>query len=234
MNEQISRPTALPPIVTPAEWEAAHDVLLAKEKAATKALDALAAERRRQPMVAIRADYAFEGPDGSCTLLDVFQGRRQLIVYHFMFGPGDVPCVGCSGFTDNVGRLAHLNARDTSFALISRAPLPDLDAYRRRMGWQLPWYSSGGSSFNEDLGLVGPGDNDRFALSVFLRDGDAVYRSYVTSGRGVDRLRIDMNLLDLTPFGRQESWEDSPPGWPRSAPGSWWRRHDEYETGAPL
>lgn len=218
---------ALPPIVSSAEWQTARDRLLVKEKEATRALDALAAERRRLPMVRIEKEYVFEGPDGRATLGDLFAGHRQLAVYHFMFGPGSDPCTGCSSFTDNIPDLSHLRARDTTLALISRAPLGEIRQFQRRMGWAVPWYSSFGSDFNEDLGLTVDG-GEVFGLSVFLRDGDTVYRTYFTNARGVDRLRMDFNLLDLTPFGRQETWEDSPEGWPQTSPYVWWRKHDEY------
>jgi predicted dithiol-disulfide oxidoreductase (DUF899 family) len=142
---------------------------------------------------------------------------------------GDHLCKGCSSFTDNVGHLAHLHARDTSFALVSRAPLSEIQATKQRMGWTVPWVSSFGSTFNEDLGLTRRGE-DSFGLSVLLRDGDRIFRTYFTSARGVDRLRFDFNLLDLTPLGRQEDWEDSPEGWPQSPPYTWWRLHDEYEA----
>jgi predicted dithiol-disulfide oxidoreductase (DUF899 family) len=218
----------LPPIVSTAEWTDARQALLVKEKEATRALDALAAERRRLPMVPIDKPYEFEGPDGSGTLADLFDGRRQLVVYHFMLTPGEEPCTGCSSFTDNVGDLAHLHARDTSFVLVSRAPQAEIQAFQRRMGWTVPWYSSFGSDFNRDFGLS-TGQGETFGLSVFLRDGDRVYRTYFTDSRGVDRLRMDFNLLDLTPYGRQEEWEDSPEGWPQTPPYAWWRLHDEYE-----
>jgi predicted dithiol-disulfide oxidoreductase (DUF899 family) len=218
----------LPPVVTPAEWQAARDELLVQEKEATRALDALAAKRRRLPMVRIDKEYVFEGPNGPATLADLFDGRRQLVIYHFMLGPGERPCEGCSSFTDNIGNLAHLHARDTSMALVSRAPLAEIRALRERMGWTLPWYSSNGSDFNFDFGLSTP-DGETFGLSVFLRDGDDVFRPYFTNARGVDRLRPDFNLLDLTPLGRQETWEDSPDGWPQTPPYEWWRLHDEYE-----
>src|ERR671919_1502176 len=146
----------LPPVVSPDEWQAAREELLAKEKEATRARDALAAERRRLPMVRIDKDYVFDGPDGNATLLDLFEGRRQLLLYHFMFGPNrDVGCDGCSMFVDQIGHLAHLHARDTSFALVSRAPIARIEAYRKRMGWTIPWFSSFNSDFNYDLG-VGP------------------------------------------------------------------------------
>jgi predicted dithiol-disulfide oxidoreductase (DUF899 family) len=219
-----------PPIVSPAEWQVARDEFLIKEKAATRALDALAAERRRLPMVRIADDYVFQGTEGAVSLLGLFDGRRQLAVYHFMTPlVGEHLCKGCSSFTDNVGHLAHLHARDTSFALVSRAPLSEIQATKQRMGWTVPWVSSFGSTFNEDLGLTRRGE-DSFGLSVLLRDGDRIFRTYFTSARGVDRLRFDFNLLDLTPLGRQEDWEDSPEGWPQSPPYTWWRLHDEYEA----
>jgi len=218
----------LPPVVTPAEWQAVRDELLVQEKEATRALDALAAKRRRLPMVRIDKEYVFEGPDGPATLADLFDGRRQLIMYHFMLGPGEAPCEGCASFTDNIGNLAHLHARDTSMALVSRAPLAEIQALRERMGWTVPWYSSNGSDFNYDFGVSTP-EGETFGLSIFLRDGDDVFRTYFTNARGVDRLRPDFNLLDLTPLGRQETWEDSPDGWPQTPPYVWWRLHDEYE-----
>lgn len=224
----------LPRIVSQAEWQTAHDELLAKEKAATHARDALAAERRRQPMVRIEKAYVFEGPDGPVHLRDLFDGRRQLILYHFMYAPGvggwpDAGCPGCSMFVDNLGHPAHLLARDTSFALVSKGPLAKLLAYRKRMGWSQPWVSSAASDFNEDFGLSGP-EGETFGLSVFLRDGNDVYRTYFTAGRGVEALGTSWTLLDLTPFGRQEDWEDSPPGTPQGPRYQWWRRHDEYEN----
>jgi predicted dithiol-disulfide oxidoreductase (DUF899 family) len=219
---------AMPEIVSRGEWQEARAALLAKEKDATRALDALAAERRRLPMVRIEKDYVFEGPGGVVRLADIFEGRSQLAVYHFMFGPGETePCAGCSSFTDNIGSLAHLHARDTSFALMSRAPLGELEAYRRRMQWDLPWYSSYRSDFNEDFGLTLDG-HETFGFNVYLRDGADVYQTYSTAARGVDRLRFDFNVLDHTPYGRQEAWEDSPDGWPQTPAYSWWRRHDEY------
>src|SRR3989475_13158754 len=167
----------LPKVVSQEEWQAARDELLVKEKEATRARDTLAAERRRLPMVRIDKQYVFEGPNGKATLLDVFEGRLQLLVYHFMFAPGEDPCTGCSSFTDNIGHLAHLHARDTSLVLVSRAPLAQIQQLRDRMGWTLPWYSSNGSDFNFDFGVT-VGDDERFGLSVFLRDGDNVFRTY--------------------------------------------------------
>ncbi len=227
---------ALPKIVSPAEWRAARDQLLTKEKAATHARDALAAERRRLPMEHIDKAYLFEGPDGKASLLDLFEGRRQLIVYHFMFAPGvegwpEAGCSGCSMFVDQVGHLAHLHARDTSFALVSLAPLANIERYRERMGWTIPWFSSSGTDFNVDFGLSTP-QGETFGLSVFFRDGSKIYRTYFTAGRGVEALGSVWTFLDLTPLGRQEDWEDSPAGYPQTPPYQWWRRHDEYEEAA--
>jgi predicted dithiol-disulfide oxidoreductase (DUF899 family) len=226
----------LPKTVSETEWQAACEKLLAKEKELTGALDALAAERRSLPMVRIDKAYAFDGPDGKVSLLDLFQGRRQLLVYHFMFGPNrEVGCPGCSMFVDQVGHLAHLNARDTSFAAVSRAPIGRIEAYRLRMGWTFPWVSSFGTDFNPDLGVgpkepqpQEPQDGEEHALSVLLRDGAKVFRTYVTTARGVERLGSVWTLLDLTPYGRQETWEVSPKGWPQTPPYEWWQRHDEY------
>jgi len=229
----------LPPVVSPTDWQAALDAHRAKEKEATRARDALAAERRRLPMVPIDKDYTFDGPDGRATLLDLFEGRRQLLLYHFMFGPNQgAGCDGCSMFVDQIGHLAHLHARGVSFALVSRAPLGKLAAYKERMGWAIPWVSSFDSDFNVDFG-VGPEtpepdvyqDGETFGLSAFLRDGDSVYRTYFTTQRGVEALGSVWTFLDLAPLGRQETWEDSPVGYPQTKPYEWWRRHDEYEDG---
>jgi predicted dithiol-disulfide oxidoreductase (DUF899 family) len=216
---------ALPPIVSNDEWLEAREALLVKEKELTRALDALAAERRRMPMVRIGSDHAFEGPEGKVGLAELFAGRRQLIVYQFMWHGANRHCSGCSGFTDNIGHLAHLHARDTSLVLVSNAPLSEIEPYRKRMGWTVPWYSALGHDFSAECGVAG----GSFGLSVLLRDGDRFFRTYFTTSRGVDRLRIDFNLLDLTPYGRQETWEDSPKGWPQTPPYGWIRLHDEYE-----
>lgn len=183
-------------------------------------------------MVKIDKPYLFTGPDGKLSLVELFEGRRQLILYHFMFAPdvGGWPtagCPGCSMVADQICNLAHLHARDTSLCLVSRAPLANLQAYKKRMGWNLPWYSSEGTDFNTDFGLTTP-KGETFGLSVFLRDGQNVYRTYFTAGRGVETLGPAWTFLDLTPLGRQEDWEDSPPGWPQTPPFKWWRRHDEY------
>ena len=179
----------------------ARDALLLKEKAATHARDALAAERRRLPMVKIEKQYLFNGPKGKMSLLDLFEGRRQLLLYHFMFAPPvpgwpDAGCVGCSMVTDQFGHLAHFHARDTSLCLVSRAPLQNIEKYKKRMGWTYPWYSSDGSDFNVDMGL--PTDN-YYGLSVFIHDDKNVYRTYFTDGRGVEGLNI-WTFLDLPPW----------------------------------
>jgi predicted dithiol-disulfide oxidoreductase (DUF899 family) len=225
---------ALPRIVSKAEWQAAHEKLLANEKAATRARDALAGERRRQPMVEITKPYVFDGPKGKAHLPDLFDGRRQLILYHFMFAPTvdgwpDAGCPGCSFFADQIGHLAHLHARNTSFVLVSRAPMANIKRYKKRMGWTVPWFSSAKNDFNVDFGLT-TDRGETFGLSVFLRDGKRVYRTYFTMNRGVEALGSTWTFLDLTPLGRQEIWEDSPKGWPQTPPYEWWRRHDEYEA----
>jgi predicted dithiol-disulfide oxidoreductase (DUF899 family) len=226
----------LPPVVSPEEWQRALDELRAKEKEQTRARDALAAERRRLPRVRIDKGYSFKGPNGEARLLDLFEARRQLIVYHFMFGPNqEAGCDGCSMVADQIAHLAHLHARDSSFALVSRAPIEKIERYRRRMGWAIPWYSSYRSDFNVDFGVspetpdpTAYQDGETFGLSVFFREGDEIFRTYFTNRRGVEHLGPVWTLLDLTPLGRQETWEDSPEGYPQSEPYDWWRRHDEY------
>jgi predicted dithiol-disulfide oxidoreductase (DUF899 family) len=220
---------ALPPIVFREQWEAAREAFLVKEKAATRARDALNAERRRLPMVEIDKAYDLRGRRGPAPLLDLFEGRRQLIVYHFMFGPDwDEGCDGCSMMVDNMGHPAHLHARDTSLALVSRAPLEKIEPFRKRMGWTLPWYSSHGTDFNRDFGVT-RGESESFGLSVLLRHGDRIFQTYFTNRRGVEYLGSSFSYLDLTPYGRQEDWEDSPPGWPQGPRYSWWRHHDRYD-----
>ncbi len=217
-------------VVSANEWRAALAELRVKEKEATRRRDVLNAERRRLPMVRIDERYVFQGPGGEATLLDLFEGRRQLIVYHFMFDPGATAgCSGCSMVVDNMGHPAHLHARDTSLALVSIAPLADIEPFRERMGWTVPWYSSAGSGFNRDFGVT-TDRGETFGLSVFLRDGDTVYRTYFTDGRGVEHLGSNWSYLDLTPLGRQEEWEDSPAGWPQTPPYEWWRHHDRYDA----
>ncbi|MBO6834569.1 MAG: DUF899 domain-containing protein [Alphaproteobacteria bacterium] len=208
------------------EWQAASRAFRAKEKAMTRALDALAAERRRLPWTLVEGDYRFDGPDGSLSLPDLFEGRRQLILYHHMLKPADPdPCSGCGMFTDTVGRTDHIRQRDTVIALVSTAPIDEIVAFKQRMEWTLPWYS-GTEAFNRDMDVSGG-----FGLNVFIRDADRIYRTYFTTGRGVEMLGTTWSFLDLTPFGRQETWEDSPEGTPQTAPYHWWRLHDEYPAG---
>ena len=226
--------TGLPRVVSDAEWRAARDALLKKEKELTRARDALAAERRRLPMTRVEKDYVFEAPEGKVRLLDLFDGRPQLLLYHFMFAPGvngwpAAGCPGCSNYLDNIGQFTrvHLAARDVSFAVVSLAPMANIEAYRKRMQWPGPWVSSAANTFNTDFGLTTP-EGENHGLSVFLRDGDALFRTYFTSARGMETAGNIWNMLDLAPFGRQEEWEDSPAGRPQSPTYGWVRRHDEY------
>ena len=224
------RPSPLPNAVPAEEWLAELHRFREKEKALTRQLDALNAARRRLPMTPVDANYLFDGAEGQRSLLELFDGRSQLVVYHFMYGENqDDGCVGCSWVVDAMSHPAHLAARDTTLVLVSRAKLSTLRAYRTRMGWDLPWYSSAGTSFNDDMGATVDGEENHGA-SVFLRDGDAVYRTYFTEDRGVEHLGSHWTYLDLTPFGRQESWEDSPAGRPQHPAYEWLRRHDEYEA----
>ncbi len=198
-----------PHIVSREEWLVARQELLIKEKAATHARDQLNAERRRLPMVKIDKEYTFEGPDGQVSLLDLFDGRRQLIIYHFMFDPSwDDGCPGCTNLVNNLpSRLTGLHDSETSLVVVSRAPSSKLESYKARMNWTVPWFSSFGSDFNYDFDATGD-DGEKPGLSVFLRDGDHIFHTYSTNGRGVDVLLGTYNYLDLTPLGRQEEWEE--------------------------
>lgn len=232
--------TAIPKIASQDEWLAARLQLLDLEKKLTKHRDRVNAERRRLPMVKIEKQYTFDGPEGRQSLSALFDGRRQLIVYHFMFDPEwDKGCSGCTGYADAIGDLSMLHDRDTTFVLISRAPLAKLEAYKALKGWRLPWYSSFGSDFNYDFHVTldekvapieynyqnkavlearrGPGniEGEDHGLSVFFRVEDDVYHTYSTYGRGTEFLTDAYSLLDVTPYGRQEDFEDSPPGWPQ-------------------
>ncbi len=202
-----------PRIVTMDEWRRARDELLAAEKEATRTLDALAARRRRLPMAAFDGAYAFETPDGSQSLADLFQGRDQLIVYQFMDVGPDRYCPGCTWFTDNVPPTAPalLAEHGVTWMTVSNMPLAQIASYWARMGWTLPYASSRGTAFSRDTGA-----GDGFSLNVFLRDGGRVYRTYGTTGRGIDRNAFVTGMLDLTVYGRGEEWEDSPPGWPQT------------------
>jgi predicted dithiol-disulfide oxidoreductase (DUF899 family) len=201
-----------PKVVSAEEWQQAREDLLKAEKEATRTLDAIAARRRRLPMVAFDNAYTFDTPTGARTLLDLFEGRQQLAVYQFMDNGPDAYCPGCTWFTDNIPVTgpARLAERGVTWVNVSNMPLAQIEAYKARMGWTLPFVSSRGTSFADDCGAGGG-----FMLSVFLRDGEDVYRTYGTTQRGVDRLVFTNSILDLTPYGRQEDWEDSPPGWPQ-------------------
>ncbi|MEN3307283.1 MAG: hypothetical protein V7603_3485 [Micromonosporaceae bacterium] len=201
-----------PKIVSAEEWQQSRDELLKAEKEATRALDAIAARRRRLPMVKFSTGYAFDTPTGTKTLLDLFEGRDQLAVYQFMDNGPDDYCMGCTWLTNNVPAtaLAGLAASGVTWVTVSTMPLAQIEAYKARMGWTLPFVSSHGTSFAADCDAGGG-----FMLSVFLRDGEDVYRTYNTTSRGVDRLVFTNSVLDLMPYGRQQDWEDSPPGWPQ-------------------
>jgi predicted dithiol-disulfide oxidoreductase (DUF899 family) len=222
-----------PPIVSPQDWTAAREALLIKEKELTRARDALAAQRRRMPWMAVEKDYRVDGPSGSRSLLDVFEGRRQLIVYRFFYAPdittyaegGSYPeraCVGCSMVADQVAHLAHLNARDTTLAFVSRAPQAEIQGLKKRMGWDIPWYTIT-DDFDADFGV-----DEWHGHNVFFRDGDRIYRTYFVDNRGDEALGSTWSYLDITALGRQEEWEDSPEGYPQTPPYRWWNYHDAY------
>jgi len=221
----------LPPIVSPQDWEAAREELLVKEKELTRARDALAAERRRMPRMAVEKDYRFESPDGQASLLDLFEGRRQLIVYRFFFEPGvaDWPaggCRGCSFLADQVAHLAHLNARDTTLAFVSRSPQPEIERWKARMGWEMPWYTLM-DDFDADFGV-----DEWHGTNAFLREGEEIFRTYFVNNRGDEAMGSTWTYLDITALGRQEEWEDSPEGYPQTPPYQWWHLHDEYGKAA--
>ena len=209
--------TALPRIVSRDEWQAARDALLVKEKAHTRAGDAIAAERRRLPMVELEQAYVLQGEHGPTPLIDVFEGRRQLIIQHFMYGSDwDDGCPGCTFMVDHIDPIAtKLHDKDATLVLIARAPIEKLLAYRAKRGWSIPWYSSYETTFNDDFGVTIDGGESQ-GFSVLLRDGDRIFQTNHVTGRGVEPMLSSLKLLDLTPFGRQEKWEDSPEGWPQS------------------
>jgi predicted dithiol-disulfide oxidoreductase (DUF899 family) len=228
-----NRAMKTPRIVSQQEWEAARQKLLVKEKETTRARDAMAAERRRMPWTAVEKKYEFEGPKGKVSLLDLFEGRPQLILYRAFFEPGvfgwpEHACRGCSFGADQVAHLAHLNARDTTLAFASRAPQPDIARLKARMEWDMPWYTIT-DSFDKDFGV-----DEWHGHNIFFRDGDKVFRTYFINNRGDEAMGSTWNYLDLTPLGRQETWEDSPEGYPQSAPYKWWNWHDNYDAEASV
>lgn len=209
---------------TPADWAEARAALLAEEKALTTAVDRVAALRRRMPWLRVEKDYRFVTDRGETGLADLFDGRRQLIVYHHMLRPADpAPCPGCAMTADEMPHLSHLNARDTTLTFVSRAPLAEILAFRARMGWTLPWAETT-DSFSRDFGMgdYGPG------FTVFIRDGGTVWHSYSTTGRGTELVAGTWGLLDITPMGRQEDWQEAPDWVPQTPPYAWWRLHDSY------
>jgi len=224
-----------PLIVSQEEWLAAHENLLAKEKQVTHERDALAAARRRMPWLAVEKQYAFEGPNGKVSLLDLFEGRRQLIVYRAFFEPGvfgwpDHACRGCSLGADQVSHLSHLNARDTTLVYASRAPQPDIERLKKRMGWTMPWYTIAepvGTGFDVDFGV-----DQWHGHNAFIREGESIFRTYFVNNRGDENMGSLWSYLDITALGRQEKWEDSPAGYPQTEPYKWWNWHDEYGAAA--
>ena len=255
---------ATPPVVSHEEWLAARKAFLAEEKEFTRLRDAHVARRRRLPMVKVEKDYIFQGPSGTVRLEDLFEGRRQLIIYHFMFDPrdGDEPpfnegCPGCSFVIDHVGPLAHLHARDTSFVAVSRAPMEKITPFKKRMGWTVPWVSSFGSDFNYDFhttvdesiapamynfddkaALAAKGKDEdlggeHHGVSCFLRTPHGIFHTYSAYSRGVEQFMSTFQWLDITAYGRQEEWEDSPEGWPQTPTFGWMRHKDRYEAGVP-
>jgi len=223
-----------PPIVSQEEWKAAREQMLVKEKELTRARDALAAQRRRMPWMAVEKDYAFEGPDGEVSLHDLFDGRRQLIVYRAYYGPevtttteGETyperACVGCSFVADQVAHPAHLNARDVTLAFVSRAPQAEIKGLKERHGWEhIPWYEIT-DDFDKDFDV-----DEWHGHNAFIREGDRIYRTYFIDSRGDEAMGSTWSYLDMAPLGRQEEWEDSPEGYPQTAPYGWWNYSDAY------
>ena len=220
-----AREVAVPPVVDQPTWEAALAELRVREKAATRELDAIAAARRRLPMVAL-PDYVLDGADGPVRLVDVFDGRSQLIVYHHMWFPGEEwQCPGCTGFTSQFTRLEFLDAYDARFVIVTQGPIDEALTYKARVGNKMTWYSTARSPFGADMGAPPDGG---FQVNVFLRDGDAAYRTYNTQGRGTEQLSHTFPLIDLLPYGRREEWQDSPAGWPQGPTYSGWAGSEAY------
>ncbi len=223
-------------VVSPTAWQRARAAMTAREKKHMLAGDALAAARRRMPWMKIEKRYSFERAQGQVSLLDLFEGRTQLILYHFMFGPKvdgwpEKGCVGCSMVADQICHLDPVHARDITFAMVSLAPQADIQRLRERYGWiRWPWYSTT-PQFNHDLDVSDESGNS-FGLNVFYRDGTDIYRTHFVARRGIEAFGTSWSFLDVTPFGRQETWQDAPAGTPQGEPYVWWRRHGEYEADA--
>jgi predicted dithiol-disulfide oxidoreductase (DUF899 family) len=217
-----------PPIVSPEEWQSALDEMLVEEKKQTRARDALAARRRRMPRMAVDNSYRFDGPDGAVDLLDMFEGRKQLVIYRFFYEPGvhgwpERGCPGCSFGADQVAHLAHLNSRDTTLAYVSRAPQENIQRMKEEMGWDIPWYTIT-DDFDLDFGV-----DEWHGTNAFIQEDGEIFRTYFVNSRGDEAMGSTWAYLDLTALGRQEIWEDSPEGYPQTPPYQWWNRHDEYD-----
>jgi predicted dithiol-disulfide oxidoreductase (DUF899 family) len=225
-----------PRIVSSEAWHVAREQLLAKEKELSRARDALAAERRRLPWMKVAMEYSFEGRGGRVSLADLFEGRRQLIVYRAFYGPevttyaegGSYPeraCVGCSLVADQVAHPGHLNARDTTLVFVSRAPQADIDGLKQRHGWMhIPWFTLT-DDFDKDFDV-----DEWHGTNAFIREGDEIFRTYFINNRGDEQMGSTWNYLDITALGRQEDWEDSPEGYPQTPPYQWWNYHDAYSA----
>lgn len=221
-----------PPIVSPKDWIAAREKMLVREKEVTRARDALAAERRRMPWMLVEKDYVFDGPNGKASLADLFDGRRQLIVYRAFFEEGvhgwpEHGCIGCSLGADQVSNLVHLNARNTTLVYASRGPQSDIKRLQKKMGWEhIPWFTIT-DSFDKDFGV-----DEWHGHNAFIREGGKVYRTYFINERGDEAMGTVWSYLDMTALGRQENWEDSPKGYPQERPYKWWNWNDSYVPGA--
>jgi predicted dithiol-disulfide oxidoreductase (DUF899 family) len=220
-------PAHWPKLVSRQEWEREREALLVEEKAQMKARDAMVAKRRRMPWMEVEKKYEFEGPEGRVSLLDLFAGRRQLIIYRAFIDPGtkgwpEHGCIGCSLDADQVSNLAHLNGRDTTLVYVSQASQADLGRLKAKMGWKIPWYTLT-DSFDSDFGV-----NEWHGHNAFIHDRDRMFRTYFINGRGDEAMGTVWSYLDMTALGRQETWEDSPEGYPQSKPYEWWRYNDTY------
>ena len=216
-------------VVSADEWNAAREKLLAEEKALMKAKDRLVAKRRLLPATEVDRSYKFIGPNGERDLLGLFEGRRQLVVYRFFYAPDvenwpDGACSGCSMFADTVVHPAHLAARDTTLAFVTAAPVDKIESLRERMGWNhIPFYSLPDERFSRDFDV-----EELFGINVFIRRGERIFRTYFLNGRGIEEIGPVWSFLDMTLLGRQETWQEVPPGRPQGDPYTWWRLHDNY------